>query len=238
MTYHEPMSGADKTGRIAIFGGSFDPPHLGHIGIARAALNALQLDGVLFTPVGVQPLKPHGATASYEDRVAMTELAIKGKPEFTLSRADAPREDGRPNYTIDTLLKLRNEFPAAELFTLVGADSFRSLSEWHEGAKIPFVAPLIVASRPGEDLNHLQAVLPEGLSIKESEETEHFLQTFTVRNASGNEAKLYLLPGTAIDISATDVRRQVHAGPDRLSEGTGLIPDAVCKYIAAHGLYR
>ena len=104
MPYHEPMlEPADERRRIAFFGGSFDPPHLGHIGVARAAQIALHLDTVLFAPVGVQPLKPLGSTASFEDRVAMTELAIKGLPHFAISLADAPDPNGTPNYTIDTL---------------------------------------------------------------------------------------------------------------------------------------
>src|ERR1700746_3436589 len=107
MPYHEPMlEPADEKRRIAFFGGSFDPPHLGHIGVARAAQAALHLDTVLFAPVGVQPLKPVGSTASFEDRVAMTELAIQGLPNFAISFVDAPDPAGEPNYTIDSLQRL------------------------------------------------------------------------------------------------------------------------------------
>ena len=74
------------------------------------------LDTVLFAPVGIQPLKPHGATASFDDRVAMTELAIKGLPQFAISLADAPDATGKPNYTIDTLMRLRQEYPSAKVF--------------------------------------------------------------------------------------------------------------------------
>jgi len=77
--------------RVAFFGGSFDPPHFGHLAVARAARAALELDAVLFAPVGVQPLKPSGSTASFEDRVAMTRLAIAGEERFEVSLADAPR---------------------------------------------------------------------------------------------------------------------------------------------------
>src|SRR5215469_13783104 len=146
---------AESGRRIAFFGGSFDPPHLGHIGIARAAQKALELDTVLFVPVGTQPLKPLGATASFEDRLAMTELAIKGLPRFQISLADAPDPSGEPNYTIDTLHRLEAQFPSAQLFTLMGADSLLSLGRWYRGAEIPFVASLIVASRPGQRLEDL-----------------------------------------------------------------------------------
>ena len=95
--------------RWAFFGGSFDPPHLGHLAVARAARTALRLDTVLFAPVGAQPLKAGGAAASFADRVAMTRLAIADEPGFALSLVDAPQPDGAPNYTLATLLKLRAE---------------------------------------------------------------------------------------------------------------------------------
>lgn len=244
MPYHERMMGETNPGRrIAFFGGSFDPPHLGHIGIARAAKQALQLDTVLFTPVGVQPLKPLGSTVSYEDRVAMTELAIKGLPQFAISFADAPDPNGTPNYTIDTLLRLHRQYPAATLFHLMGADSFLSLRHWYRAVEIPFVAPLIVASRPGQNLGDLTAALPEGLTMDENAgdetgEAEVALRTFVVRNAAGAITPLYLLPGIAIEISATEIREQVGAALGRLCTGHPLLSDAVCDYIAARGLYQ
>ena len=173
MPYHEPMlEPEDERRRIAFFGGSFDPPHLGHIGVARAAQMALRLDTVLFAPVGVQPLKPLGSSASFEDRIAMTELAIKGLPQFAISYVDAPDPSGTPNYTADTLLRLRLQFPSATLFNLMGADSLLGLRRWHRGAEIPFIAPLIVASRPGQRLQDLAAILPEGLTIAEDKRSE------------------------------------------------------------------
>ena len=156
--------------RVAFFGGSFDPPHRGHLAVARAARDALRLDQVLFAPVGAQPLKPLGSTAGFPDRLQMTRLAIADEPAFAISLADAPARYGAansaPNYTIETLLRLRTELAAGDaLFCLMGADSFLGLRRWHRGAEIPFVAPLIVASRPGQLLGDLAAVLPAGLSI-------------------------------------------------------------------------
>jgi len=228
--------------RIAFFGGSFDPPHMGHLGIARAAQAILQLDTVLFTPVGSQPLKPMGSSASFEDRVAMTELAIRDLPNFAISFADAPDPAGVPNYTIDTLNRLQAQFPSAQLFTLVGADSFLSLGRWYRGSEIPFAAPLIVASRPGQRLEHLAAELPDGLTIEpdplSAENRPGTLEVFTIRNSSGAEAPLYLLPGLEIEISASEIRNDVNSAFDSLSAGHGLLPDAVCDYISTHHLYR
>lgn len=233
---HEAAEGGR---RIAFFGGSFDPPHLGHIGIARAAQAALQLDLVLFAPVGIQPLKPLGSTASFEDRVAMTELAIKGLPHFAISFADAPDPTGEPNYTIDTLHRLEAQYPSTRFFLLIGADSFLSLGRWYRGAEVPFVAPLIVASRPGQGLEDLSAILPEGLTIHEDPAmAESRLRVFTLRNDAGTTTPLYLLPGLDIEISASEIRHQVGAAMDRLCAGQELLPDAVCNYIALHGLYR
>src|SRR5580658_4789331 len=124
--------------RVAFFGGSFDPPHLGHLAIARAARTALKLDTVLFAPVGTQPLKEQGATASYADRLEMTRLAIEGEPGFALSEADKPTASGIPNYTLETLEKLRSAMPGCALYSLMGADSFLGLRQWHRAAEIPF----------------------------------------------------------------------------------------------------
>jgi nicotinate-nucleotide adenylyltransferase len=230
---------------IAYFGGSFDPPHNGHLAVARAAQAALHLDTVLFAPVGAQPLKPHGSTASFSDRLAMTRLAIANEPSFEVSLADAPASDSSaaPNYTIDSLLRLRADIPAAStLFCLMGADSFLSLRRWHRAAEVPFAARLIVASRPGQAMGDLAAALPPGLSIEtESEEncvSGIELRTFTLRNPGGDQISFYLLPGLHVEISASEIRHQINAALGRLPAGHDLLPDSVCEYIVTHNLYR
>ena len=253
--YHEPMADpAIQGSRVAFFGGSFDPPHRGHLAVARAARAALQLDSVLFAPVGEQPLKPHGSSAGFADRVAMTRLAIAGEPGFVVSLADAPTAAGHPNYTFDTLERLREEMPGeGTLFCLMGADSFLGLRQWHRGAQIPFIAPLIVASRPGQQLLDLADVLPAGLSIEPEDAPPDEsrpghpsaaklrpdeLRCLTLRNAAGDTASFYLLPDLHVDISASEIRAQASAAHGRLPAGHELLPDAVAEYIAAHGLYR
>jgi nicotinate-nucleotide adenylyltransferase len=238
--------------RIAFFGGSFDPPHLGHLAVARAARAALELDAVLFAPVGAQPLKARGATAGFEDRLAMTRLAIADEPGFMLSLADAPNSSGAPNYTIDTLLRLRAELPVGgELFCLMGADSFLSLRRWHRAAEIPFAASLIVASRPatraealrGSSLEILVSVLPQGLAIERAndQQTEHpgaEIRAYTLRNAAGQTAEFYLLPGLHVEISATDIREQVRADGSGGTAAREVLPAAVADYIRQRGLYN
>lgn len=232
--------------RVAFFGGSFDPPHRGHLAVARAARDALQLDSVLFAPVGAQPLKPHGSTASFADRVAMTRLAIADEPDFAVSLVDTPTPTGRPNFTIDTLERLRAELPGGgTLFCLMGADSFHGLRQWHRGAEIPFVAPLIVASRPGQPLTDLAAALPPGLAITPEPAQPDValagqvqLRCLTLRNAAGVITPFYLLPGLHIDISASQIRSQLLAAPATQPAELPLLPPAVSAYIAAHNLYR
>lgn len=223
--------------RVAFFGGSFDPPHLGHIAVARAAHAALALDTVLFAPVGVQPLKPEGSTASYDHRVAMTRLAIADEPAFEISHADAPVL--KPNYTIDTLHTLRALLPpASELFCIVGADSFLGLPRWHRGAEIPFAATLVVAARPGQPLSDLASLLPAGIDLAEPPApipAPHNidLRRALLRNAAGAVAPLYLLPGLHVDISASDLRSDLR-DPHRHSA----LPAAVRDYITTHSLYE
>ncbi|HEY6488872.1 MAG: nicotinate (nicotinamide) nucleotide adenylyltransferase [Terracidiphilus sp.] len=233
--------------RIAFFGGSFDPPHRGHLAIARAAQTALSLHQVLFAPVGAQPLKPRGSTASFDDRVAMTRLAIAGDSAFALSLIDAPNQTGTPNYTYDTLLTLKSQLPAATtLFFLMGADSFLALHHWHRGAELPFLAPLIVASRPGQGFADLATILPAGLSLAADcapapTPSSLHLETCTLRNTAGATTPFHLLPGLHIDISATAIRDEVHREVTPIPAGQGHhsdLPDAVFDYIAAHNLYR
>jgi len=227
----------DVEQRIAFFGGSFDPPHFGHLAIARAARDALCLNKVLFVPVGFQPLKPAGSTAPFADRVEMTRLAIAGEPAFELSLADAPDRQGRPNYTLDSLRKLRQEVgPGAALFCLMGADSFASLQRWHGAAEMPFAATLIVASRPGLHLNDLPGMLGNGLSLEVAQPPAACpghgvdIRSFFVRDPSGRTAPLYLLPGLDVEISASAIRAQ--------SGSAGFVSPAVREYIRTTGLYR
>jgi nicotinic acid mononucleotide adenylyltransferase len=118
--------------RIALFGGTFDPPHRGHIAIATAAADAFALDQVLFAPTGLQPLKLSTEPTPFATRLALVEAACEEDPRFTASNIDAPRSDRAPNYTVDTLANLRAEHPHPEdtLFNLVGADAFLGLPNW------------------------------------------------------------------------------------------------------------
>jgi len=235
------MDRVQQTGRrVAFFGGSFDPPHRGHLAVARAAKAALGLDTVLFAPVGAQPLKLGGAGAEFADRVEMTRLAIAGEAGFELTLADAPTANGKPNYTLETLLRLRAELPEeSALYCLMGADSFFGLRGWHRAAEIPFAAPLIVASRPGQRLDGLEAALPAGLTLEADAEEEKGgaeMRRYFVVNEAGERTPFYVLPGLHVEISASAIREEMEAarGAETVEDQ---LPGAVAAYIRARGLY-
>jgi nicotinate-nucleotide adenylyltransferase len=204
--------------RVAFFGGTFDPIHLGHLRIAAAAADCLLLDRVLFAPVGEQPLKPGGSAASFADRLEMVRLAIDGysggDARFAVSTLDAPRADGRPNYTVDTIEALADEHPGAELFILTGADSFLDLRRWRSPDRLLSLTEWIVVSRP--DFPVTEADLARVVPKREQ------------------RARVHLLTDMHEDISATELRRRMGSG----ESCGGLLPAAVAAYIEEHELYR
>jgi nicotinate-nucleotide adenylyltransferase len=141
--------------RRGVFGGSFDPVHLGHLTVAAAAADRLLLESVHFVPAREQPFKIGGHVATPGDRVAMLELALALADErFALDTRELEREG--PSYTVDTLRSLRAEFPVDELCLLVGADTARDLLEWREAEAIPALARIIVLTRPGAEMPGLE----------------------------------------------------------------------------------
>lgn len=210
------MMGGNKPVRIALFGGTFDPPHRGHLAVATAAADAFQLDSVLFAPAGRQPLKPNANSSSFADRLAMTTLACAQDERFHASAIDAPRRDGQPNYTVDTLAELQHSLPAVVLYNLVGADSFLSLPHWRDPARLLALAEWIVVSRPGFSLRCWNDDL-SALALTPAERT-----------------RVHLLETVHEDLSATRLRERLHAG----DACTDLLPPPVAGYIEAHRLYR
>ena len=220
--------------RIAFFGGTFDPPHCGHISIARAAIRRLALDQVLVAPVGTQPLKGGSAHSSFEDRLAMVRLAVAGEPGLIASSVDAPLPNGQPNYTFDTLQRLRSELqPPDMLFCLLGADSFLTIKSWHRCAELLVFCNFIVAGRPGFSLKEVNAALPKGVE-NTGERREAGYTRFRLSGPSGQSSELFLLPDLDQDISATEIRAALAEG----STPQTVLPCAVADYIRVHGLYR
>ncbi len=137
--------------RLGIFGGSFDPIHIGHLIVAEAAADALRLDRVHFIPAYKQPFKTGSHFASPQDRAAMLRAALAGNSRFGLDLREIER--GGASYTADTLRDLRRELPYDELFLMVGADAAQELGQWHEAGELACLAEVVVLSRPGQQVS-------------------------------------------------------------------------------------
>jgi nicotinate-nucleotide adenylyltransferase len=198
--------------RVGFFGGSFDPPHRGHLAAALAAAERFGLERVLLAPTARQPLKPDGPVASFEDRLEMVRLLCDGSAVLEASAVDEAAAGGQPNYTIDTLQRLQAAFGAGEtIFVIVGVDAFLGLRQWRSPEELLAVAEWIVVTRPG--------FAPERLAeLKLSEK---------------QRAKVHLLGGVAEEVSATQIREALREGLDC----EGLLPAAVLRYIRERHLY-
>jgi len=143
--------------RIGLLGGSFDPPHVGHLLTASDAVDALRLDRIVLIPAATQPLKQGQAGAAPEQRLAMTRLLAAADPRFEVDALEVER--GGLSFTVDTLAAYATRFPGATLFFLVGADVLESLSRWREPERLRTLATLAVMQRGGE----APVALPEGM---------------------------------------------------------------------------
>ena len=134
--------------RIGLLGGSFDPPHVGHLLAASDAYEALELERLVFIPAAVQPLKVGRTPALAEQRLAMTKMLAGDDPRFDVDSIEIDR--GGLSYTVDTLTALRGRWPSAELFWLVGADIVPSFAQWREPERILALATVVVLQRAGD----------------------------------------------------------------------------------------
>ncbi len=197
---------------LGLFGGTFDPVHLGHLIMAEQCLEACQFDELWFIPAGDPPHKSGGAVTPGAARAEMLELAIAGHPRFRVSRVELQRPG--PSFTVDTLQQIHEEVPARELFFLIGADSLADLPLWRNPQRIAELATLVVVNR-----GSAPAVISDRLRAEPGDTA-----LARIRQVS--------IPG--IDISSSDLRRRVRAGRSIRY----LTPRAVECYIATHGLYR
>lgn len=209
------QAGRQRAGkqRFGIFGGSFDPIHIGHLLIAEYAREQLNLSEVRFIPAAVSPLKQDSPPTEAKHRVEMVRLAIGGNAHFRLDERELRRVG--PSYTVDTLAELKSESPEAELVFIMGADSLADLSAWREPERICQLAFLAIALRGGQpapDLDQLRRYLPPDQVVSAAEHLLHLPQ---------------------LEISSTDIRQRVHAGKTIRYQ----VPAAVEAYIAATKLY-
>lgn len=199
--------------RIGILGGTFDPPHLGHLLIAETARVALDLETVMFLPAGEPWLKSGQRITPAAHRLRMVQLAVSDNPDFCISDCEIRRTGA--TYTVDTLRELRRSVPAdAELYFIVGSDVLDQFHRWKEPEAILQLCRLAVIERPGgpaEGIAALRDNFPDAL----------------------DGGAVVSVAGPRVDFSASELRRVLAAGQSTRYQ----IPDAVAKYIAEHDLY-
>ena len=196
--------------RIGILGGTFNPPHIGHLIAAQEAHLQLELDRVILVPAGINPHKQQGEEEpGAEHRLAMCRCAVGDDRRFEVSALEVRRAG--PSYTVDTLEELHTQAPDRELFLIVGGDVAAGLPSWHEPERVLSLARLAVAKRRGTE----RAAIDEALAGL----------------AGGERAEFFRMP--RIGVSSTMLRRRVRARQPI----TYLVPDAVASYIDQHRLY-
>ena len=141
--------------KLGIYGGSFDPIHLGHLLVAQAAVEELGLDKLFFVPAAQSPFKPDQKPAPDAVRLQLLRLALAGKTNCEIDAQEIQR--GGTSYTIDTLRDYAKKFPGAELFYLIGADNVAQLNAWREANELATLAEFVVVPRPGDALVNFPA---------------------------------------------------------------------------------
>ncbi len=195
----------------ALYGGSFDPPHLGHLAIARQVLERFAVDRLVFLPASHSPLKEGTPTATDAQRLDMLRLATIDEPRFSVS--DFELRKGGISYTVDTLRVWRQQEPNTELLFIAGMDSLLTLHAWREPLEIIRLCKFVTFRRPGFPLPS-----PEELKLPQDVARQLLAQ---------------VIDGPLVDVSSSDIRARAAQG-EALD---GLVPDPIAKYIATNGLY-
>lgn len=197
--------------QIGIFGGTFDPPHLGHLILASEAYAQLRLDRLLWVLTPDPPHKQDQVVTPVEHRLAMVNLAIQDNPVFELSRVELDRPG--PHYMFDTVEELSGKYPNADFIPIIGGDSLRDLPKWHKPKELLYACHWVgVMRRPGEepDLKELEEQLP------------------------GISSKVHYVDAPLLEIASREIRSRVADGhPYRY-----YLPEPVFEYITEHELYR
>lgn len=200
--------------RIGVFGGSFDPVHIGHLWIGEAAIESLDLDEIRWIPAAQSPLKPDGPVASDEHRLQMLRLALAGSPRHIVDDREIRR--GEISYSVDTIAELKGEFPEAEFVMIIGSDSLTSLRKWRQPERLLQLVVPAVVHRGGEE--EIDFSVLEGLVDQKRIEL----------------IRRHVISMPAIEVSSSDLRK-------RVSEGRSIryrTPRAVEAMIAAQEIYQ
>jgi nicotinate-nucleotide adenylyltransferase len=233
---------------IGLFGGTFDPIHLGHLALARAAYDRCKLGKILFVPANVPPHKQRQPLSSFSHRYAMTVLATAQEKHFLPSLLESPQDtdpksskqkkdnasEPKPNYTIDTIRRLRQSCKASDrIFLLIGIDAFADIAKWHKAEELFGECAFVVASRPGYSLADVANALPATLRPR-SEATKPFHKHAAKGDLVLRGVSVHLLDEVYQPISSTAIRDRAAAGKP-LARFVG---PAVAEYIQKTVLYK
>ena len=219
--------------KIALFGGTFDPVHIGHLAVARAAAEKFGLGRVYFAPADLPPHKQKRRLTDFQHRFAMLALATADDPRFVPSLLDA--HTGHPNYSINTVRRLRSTLKKTDrLYFLIGIDAFKDISTWRQPVELLSEVEFIVVSRPGHSLADVGRALPEPLRP-----TDLMLRTMRRQQAEGTialmGATIHLLGAVREKVSSTQIRAA--AANKSLKQLGRYVPSLVAEYIKKENLY-
>ena len=228
---------------IGLFGGTFDPVHRGHLALAHAAMEQYKLHRIHFVPANIPPHKQRQPLSPFLHRFAMLVLATAAEKAFVPSLLEAPEEgvtpirkdrDPKPNYTIDTVRRLKQSFKAADrLFLLIGMDAFADIAKWHQSEALFRECEFVVASRPGYSLADVANALPESLRPR-AEAVRPFHKQAATGDLVLKGVTVHLMGDLHQPASATAIRQAAAAG-----KPLGRFVDpAVAEYIRKMGLYK
>ena len=218
--------------KIALFGGTFDPVHLGHLAMARTAADKFGLGRIYFVPADLPPHKQKRKLIDFQHRFAMLALATADDPRFVASLLDA--HTGQPNYSIDTVRRLKSTLKKNDkLYFLIGIDAFKDIATWRQPEELLAEVEFIVVSRPGYSLADVGRALPESLRP-----TDLMMRAMRRQQTDGTialmGATIHLLGEVREKVSSTQIRTAASKSVKQLSR---YVPPLVAEYIKKEHLY-
>ena len=220
--------------RMAFYGGSFDPPHCGHLTIARALTEQFRLDRFVFVPAFHAPHKHKRPTAALH-RYAMLAVATNDEPQIAISKMEID-EPERP-YTFETLTRLKTELTDTQIFFVMGADSWAEITTWREWETVLSLVNIIVVTRPDYEIGFAHVtneVRARIVDLRNKRENELRMTNDESRN-NGGDSRIFITDAVCLDVSATEIRRKVK---ENAADWRYNVPPQVAKYVEKYELYR
>ena len=213
--------------KIAIFGGTFDPIHSGHIQAAKAAARRLQLNKVLFVPTGCPPHKTSNCLTDYHHRYVMVALACAEDSRFIPSTLESPDLHPGPHYSVDTVRRARRMLKSGDsIYFLIGLDALLDLHHWKQFRQLLDLTDFIVVSRPGFETREVEKALPRSMLDRWPRKDSRQIRL--------RHTTVYILPDVEVPVASTDLRRAIQQKKDI----KGMVPPMVEQYILKQGLYQ